>query len=185
MVVRIAMMKIHLFLMGPMKTPANGVDEDCDGRELCYYDGDNDGFGDELNTLNTTNINCSGTAQSNNADDCDDGNADISPNGIDVAGDGIDQNGDGVDSDPDLTDLDGDGFDRLEVGGDDCDDDNPDINPDADETLWDNTDNDCDGTVDNIPVEQYDAAFYGTEDSQLGYSQALFVKMSWAIVHQI
>ena len=61
----------------------------------------------------------------------------------------------------------------MEVGGDDCDDDDPDINPDADETLWDNTDNDCDGTVDNIPVEQYDAAFYGTEDSQLGYSQAL------------
>ena len=50
------------------------------------------------------------------ADDCDDGDADINPNGIDVAGDGIDQNCDGVDSDPDLTDLDGDGFDRLEVG---------------------------------------------------------------------
>ena len=161
---------------GASETPANGIDEDCDGRELCFYDGDNDGYGDSEITLNTPNISCSGTAQSDNSDDCDDADDEINPEAIDYAGDGIDQDCDGVDSDPALTDVDGDGFERIEVGGDDCDDDNPDINPAADETLWDNTDNDCDGKADNVPADQYDSALYGYEKSQLGYEQGLICR---------
>ncbi|MCB9744160.1 MAG: putative metal-binding motif-containing protein, partial [Alphaproteobacteria bacterium] len=149
----------------------NGVDDDCDGDTdeddaadavTWYGDADGDGFGGTRFTLTAC-------AQPSNyvaaADDCDDSDADINPDGEEVC-DGEDNDCDGLTDDADndvsgapewYADADGDGYGDAsstseaceQPGGSvsddtDCDDGDATVNPGATE-LCDGTDQDCDG----------------------------------------
>lgn len=109
---------------GRADVPYNGIDEDCDGRDL--LDADLDGF----------------DSNEHGGNDCNDADATVYPGAPEVAKDSIDQNCDGLD----LLDGDGDGYDADgEFGGDDCDDDDPSVNPGAWDWMNDTVDADCDG----------------------------------------
>lgn len=86
---------------GAPETPANGVDEDCDGGELCYVDADVDAYRpDGTGTLASEDADCTdpGEAGVNTPPgDCDDNDATVHPGAEDIAGDGIDQDCDGKD----------------------------------------------------------------------------------------
>ncbi len=144
----------------------DGVDDDCDGETdeaggaTWYADADGDGAGDPA----------AGTASCEpvpgaveNADDCDDSNADAFPGNPETC-DEVDNNCDGaVDEGVTTTwyqDVDGDGWGvpdatqeacALPTGyaafPEDCDDTSADVSPDAAE-LCNTIDDDCDGTVD-------------------------------------
>ncbi len=83
----------------------DGVDNDCDGAidgddddtvgvVVVYTDGDGDGFGDEA----TARSACPGDGV-DTAGDCDDANADISPDATEVCADGVDDDCDGTPDD--------------------------------------------------------------------------------------
>ncbi len=109
---------------GATETPYNGVDEDCDGVDLCDVDGD--GY---------DSIECDAGG------DCDDDNPDIHPGAPDATSepDGLDNDCDGIIDSPD---RDGD---KYMVADGDCDDNNPDVNPGVAEQCDDFLDNNCDG----------------------------------------
>jgi hypothetical protein len=130
----------------------DGVDEDCDGRVddgTPCFDNDGDGFSED-------------------AGDCDDGDASVHP-GMSEQPDGVDQDcDDSIDEGTLAGDDDGDGFcegydidrDGLAECGDgtlpgDCGDGDPSVNPNATEVFGDGIDNDCDGVVDD-PVPDSD-----------------------------
>ncbi len=156
----------------------DGIDNDCDGvvdpdtaanAATFYTDADGDGFGDSGATV-TACTQPEGSAD--NAWDCDDTNADISPDASEVC-DGVDNDCDFlVDDDDDsleagsggvfFADTDGDGFGDPNAGAffcelpatgfvdddQDCDDTDATINPDREE-VCDDLDNDCDGLIDD------------------------------------
>ncbi len=109
---------------GATETPYNGVDEDCDGEDLCDVDGD--GYDSDL---------CP------DGKDCDDDNPDVHPGAPDANGepDGVDNDCDGTIDSPD---RDGDGY--MVTDGD-CDDGNAAVNPGVEEACDDFLDNNCDG----------------------------------------
>lgn len=82
-----------------------------------------------------------GDGLSEDEGDCDDTDADISPEAEETPYDGIDNDCDEETLDDD---LDGDGF----LAEDDCDDDDAGIYPGASEDYTDGIDNDCDDTID-------------------------------------
>jgi hypothetical protein len=89
---------------------ADGIDENCDGQEICYRDQDRDGYRTDVTTLSTV-IACVGgvlAPASRPAGDCDDQTAAIHPGAAEVPGDGVDQNCDGQEAC--FTDADGDGY---------------------------------------------------------------------------
>lgn len=110
----------------------------------------------------------------NNAEDCNDNDANIFPGNPEVECDGVDQNCDSVDYVDDLnrsvspcggTDDDGDGYMNENGDGDtiDCNDDNAAIHPDAVEIIGNNVDEDCDGVANQTPVDN-DADNDGVDD---------------------
>ena len=106
-----------------LEIPYDGVDQDCDGADLTDVDGD--GFeGSQVG-----------------GEDCNDGNADVSPEAEEIPYDGTDQDCSGTD----LVDVDQDGYVAVEVDGDDCDDNDPDTFPGASDTVGDGSDKNCDG----------------------------------------
>jgi hypothetical protein len=117
--------------------------------DICCSDGDGDGFDDAA---------CGG-------DDCDDGDADVSPDADEDVCDGVDNDCD--EETPDEPDLDGDGVSTC----DDCDDEDDEIYPDAPE-LCDGVDNDCDGQVDEgldcDPADDDDTGDDDTDDDDAG-----------------
>ena len=121
---------------------ADGLDQDCDGQEVCFVDDDADGFGG-ISTVNGEDFDCLAIGVTDNQLDCDDANASINPNGTEIFYDGVDQNCDGrSDYDADL-----DGQDATAYGGLDCDDTDPNIyNSDVIvEGIADGVDQNCDG----------------------------------------
>jgi hypothetical protein len=129
----------------------DGVDQDCDGAvdddpadpPSWYADADGDGYGDAGSTPTTG---CSGpTGSVDNALDCDDGDAAVSPDAVEVWYDGVDQDCDGADD----FDQDADGHRSDSFGGDDCDDRNAAIHAGAIEVWYDGLDQDCDGNDDD------------------------------------
>jgi hypothetical protein len=149
--------------VGAIEQAGDGVDQDCDARELCYVDGDQDGFR-VANTVTTADLSCAAAGLALAAapgPDCDDGDASIYPGAPDDPADGIDQDCDEATSC--LADLDLDSYADplafvLAADGDctdlgelplgspvDCDDSDPLVNPGAAETPADFIDSDCDG----------------------------------------
>jgi hypothetical protein len=142
---------------------ADGKDQDCDLSEICYADGDDDGFRTDTTTT-TTDVACAGAglALASAPDgDCDDGDPDISPGADEIVADGVDQDcdalelcyadgdGDGFRTDAatessDLT-CTGEGWALVTDPAGDCDDDDDVTYPGATEVVADGKDQSCDG----------------------------------------
>ena len=174
---------------GATETAYDGVDQDCDGADLC--DVDEDGVDAAA---------CEGA-------DCDDEDPGVHPDAVELYYDGIDQDcdgasdydqdADGFDSgsyggddcddadsatypgapdepyddeindcdETDEHDADQDGFDAIGSDGDDCDDNNSSIHPGAEDTWYDGVDQDCDGASDHDQDgDGFDAADHGGGD---------------------
>jgi hypothetical protein len=142
---------------------ADGVDQNCDGEELCHADADGDGYG-AAETVASAVLTCTGPGLStpgSELGDCDDSDQAIHPGATDVPGDAVDQDCDA--SYVCFVDGDGDGY-RTEdtvVAPDagcsaaglaaasapsgDCADGDADVHPGAFEATADGLDQDCDG----------------------------------------
>ncbi len=123
--------------------PGTGVDEDCDGTEVCYADADLDGYRSD-ETIDSADDDCSdsGEALASAESDCDDDSDAVHP-GADESDctDPVDYNCDG---EVGYADADEDGFAACE----DCDDSLPLVNPDGVE-LCNELDDDCNDEVDD------------------------------------
>jgi hypothetical protein len=151
---------------GATETPADGIDSDCDGAELCYTDYDGDGYRPDEYSEVAGDLLCTGAGLVG-ADapggDCDDTDASVNPDGIESPSDGVDSNCDGleqcyIDADNDgfrtmdeeiveseAIDCDGDGIASADAPATDCDDERDDVNPDQRDAIGDELDADCDG----------------------------------------
>ncbi|MBK7756632.1 MAG: FG-GAP repeat protein [Deltaproteobacteria bacterium] len=126
---------------GAAETVSDGVDQDCDGGDLCYQDADNDGFrGDQ--TLGSADLDCVDGVEapsSQASGDCDDGASQTFPGAAPKDS-----------ATACMADNDGDGFgDAKAIGavsaGTDCDDDSGARYPGATEQVGDGVDQSCDG----------------------------------------
>ena len=117
-----------------IEIPYDGIDQDCNGFDLC--DVDKDSF----------------EAPEGGGTDCDDNDDDVRPNAVDIPEDGIDQDCDGADAEI-ACDLDADGIFAAHCGGDDCNDLDATVHPGAVEIDADGIDQDCDGVDDCVPVQ--------------------------------
>jgi len=152
---------------GQAEVPANGVDEDCDGNELCYADVDEDGVApDHSTTVVSVDLSCDASGEASTdapTGDCNDYDDSVFPGATESTGDGVDQDCDG--QEVCFVDADGDGFrspDAHTVVSDDsdcedlgealaevaldCDDSDPSVFPGAEDVAGDGTDQDCDGS---------------------------------------
>jgi uncharacterized protein (TIGR03382 family) len=144
---------------GAVEIKGDEIDQDCDGGEICYDDGDDDGSRHATNTRVSENATCGGPQEGRSSDpiDCDDGDPARFIGAIELTGDGIDQDCDGHDAC--FVDEDGDGYgtdDVVDAVGEtcsladeatddgDCDDEDPGVNPSASELVADGIDQDCD-----------------------------------------
>jgi len=146
--------------------PADGIDSDCDGAELCYTDYDGDGYRPDEYSEVEGDLLCTGTGlvgADAPAGDCDDDDGAINPDGVEVAADGIDSNCDGIEQcyidadndgfrtadgaviDSEFIDCTGDGVSGADAPATDCDDERGDVNPLAVELVGDEVDGDCNG----------------------------------------
>ena len=148
---------------GAVEQAGDEVDQDCDGREVCFEDGDGDGYRtlDEITSSDTDCDDFGEAALSAPDGDCDDRAADVYPGAPEVVGDGIDEDCDG--GEICFADADGDGFRTEEevASGDaacdgageasvdaaagDCDDGDAGISPVIPDLPGDGLDQDCDG----------------------------------------
>ncbi len=141
----------------------DGVDQDCANGDLCYLDGDEDGYGDiGQATFTDGNLTCLGQFESGTDDDCDDGDDTVHPGAGEIVADGIDQSCSGGDTC--WADADSDGYGHftntvpspnLSCGqagesatNTDCDDGAFAVNPGAAELVNDGLDSDCDNMED-------------------------------------
>jgi hypothetical protein len=154
---------------GATETPADGIDSNCDGAELCYTDYDGDGYRPDEYTEVPGDLLCTGEGMvgaSAPGGDCDDSDASINPDGEELPADGIDSDCDGTEQC--YVDSDGDGYrtmdgalassDALDCAGEgvagadapdtDCDDGRADVNPGERDAVGDEVDGDCDGFED-------------------------------------
>ncbi len=148
---------------GASEGVADGVDSDCSGDELCYLDGDGDGYGSS-GTVISLDTSCADAGEADDTDDCDDGDASVSPaaaelcDDVDNDCDGTVDESDAVDAATWYLDSDGDGWgddtttlvqceqpSGFGPDGGDCDDGDAGISPVAPEIVADGVDQDCDG----------------------------------------
>jgi hypothetical protein len=110
----------------PAEVTGDGVDQDCDGGEVCWSDADDDGHAAETGaTVASKDADCDDPFEasgSDPADDCDDGNPGAYPGATEIADDGVDQDCDGSDLVEKATDDSG-GAGKGDDGGDDGGDD--------------------------------------------------------------
>jgi hypothetical protein len=151
---------------GADEIPADGIDSDCDGAELCFTDYDGDGFRPDEYSEVEGDLLCTGAGlvgADAPAGDCDDSDASINPEGVEMVADGLDSNCDGIEQcyvdadndgfrtldeaviDSESIDCSGDGVSGADAPATDCDDSNEGINPDARDLIGDEEDSDCDG----------------------------------------
>ena len=167
---------------GAPEIPGDGIDEDCNGMEICFVDSDGDTHGSgDMFEIPTTNCYLAGGSNSN--DDCDDYNALMFPGNTEVC-DGYDNDCDGfvdnnaVDIQTWYQDNDWDGYGNPAVfvlscfqpGGYvennlDCDDIHGSSYPGATE-FCDGIDNDCDGSMDEDAI---DAPMWFADSDEDGY----------------
>jgi hypothetical protein len=107
---------------GAKEIPYDGIDQDCDGKDLADVDGDGS------------------IASKAGGDDCDDDNPAVKPGAKEICGDGIDQDCSGADMSCDEKDEDGDSY-SVKAG--DCNDNDKDVNPGATEVPYNGKDDDC------------------------------------------
>lgn len=142
----------------------DGVDQDCDGEEICYVDDDGDGARTSATTV-SADEDCAdaGEALATADIDCDDTDAAILPGATEVPGDEVDQDCDGTElcfADADLdgwrtdaasmsadTDCSDAGEALASVPAPDCDDTDATVNPGVAEPVGAPSDLDCDGVV--------------------------------------
>ena len=156
---------------GQTENVADGIDQSCDGQELCYTDADSDNHRRTDNaTVISSDADCSDAGEdlaSAPADDCDDSNASRYPGNPEVNGTNIDENCDGIavcfvdaDNDGDRSAVtppatvdngDADCADSGEALGTepalDCDDNDNTRSSLIAEIVGDNIDNDCNGAA--------------------------------------
>ena len=147
---------------GATELVGDGIDQSCDGTEVCFQNGDSDSYRTDL-TVASADTDCddAGEALATMASgDCDDTDPLIYPGATETVGDGIDQSCDGTEvcyenkdtdgyrtdvettsSDTDCTDP-GEALASLPSG--DCDDDEASVYPGATEIPQDGIDQDCD-----------------------------------------
>ncbi len=158
---------------GAAETPADGVDQDCDGADTCtwYADADGDGWGDASAPIED----CAGVPPGFVAfsGDCDDTAATTFPGAPDVPYDGVDADCAGDNDD----DADHDGVEASAAGGGDCDDGDAGVFPGANE-ICDGVDEDCDGELDGgaadcpVAAQSYDGHSYLFQTSRLSWADA-------------
>ena len=121
----------------------SGVDEDCDGSELCFVDDDDDGYRpDDTSTVVSVDGDCGDAGEALASDltgDCDDANAAFNPGAIEA--DCTDLNDYNCDGSVTSADADADGWAACE----DCNDADSSVSPDGVELAGDGVDSDCDG----------------------------------------
>ncbi|MEC8425679.1 MAG: putative metal-binding motif-containing protein, partial [Myxococcota bacterium] len=157
--------------VGATEVVGDGVDQDCDGTELCFIDADGDGVHDGATTVTSRDIDCDDPGEIDNSTpsgDCNDADATIHAGAVEVTADGVDQDCDGgeicyADADddgyrPDATqttvsadsDCDDTGEAFLTEPTGDCDDTLAGVNPAAAEVCdAADLDEDCDGLSDD------------------------------------
>lgn len=158
----------------------DGIDENCDGNELCYTDADEDGWA-VTTTFASSNLLCDGAGEAS-ADvfaagiDCLDADANVNPGAQEVCDEiNVDEDCDGLADDADDSatgqftawlDADADGYGVDDASpvfacdpgslyallAGDCADDNPAVHPAAIEVCND-IDDDCDGDSDTTAVD--------------------------------
>ena len=146
--------------------PADGIDSDCDGAELCFTDYDGDGFRPDEYSEVEGDLLCTGAGlvgADAPAGDCDDSDASINPEGVEMVADGLDSNCDGIEQcyidadgdgfrtpdeavvDSEFIDCSGDGVSGADAPATDCDDERADVNPTMVELVGDEVDGDAAG----------------------------------------
>ncbi len=165
---------------GATEIIGNSVDDNCDGKELCYKDADDDGYRpDGVSTVLSDDLDCDDSGEAQSADpisDCDDGDGSVYPGATEIC--------DGIDNDCDLDvdegvittyylDSDGDGFGSFSptiqactqpanysVNSNDCDDGDGSVYPGATEIPANGVDEDCD--TEELCYEDMDGDNYGS-----------------------
>jgi hypothetical protein len=163
---------------GAPETVGNDDDDDCDGGESCYTDGDGDGYRPAgTDTVASADADCTDPGEAGLAvdpTDCDDTNATVSPAGAEACN-RVDDDCDGA-TDEGVgsswyADVDGDGSGDASVSTtscwapagytasrDDCDDAEPLAAPTLAEVCGDGIDNDCAGDLGECTLDANQAA---------------------------
>ncbi len=145
---------------GASETVVDGIDQDCDGGDVCYEDRDGDGYG-STSTVTSSDTVCTDTGEATVSTDCDDGEATTYPGATETWYDGVDSDCDGAND----YDADADGYDSDAYGGTDCDDGDAAVNPAASDTWYDGVDSDCDGWSDyDADGDGFDSSDHGGDD---------------------
>jgi MYXO-CTERM domain-containing protein len=110
----------------PAEVTGDGIDEDCDGGEICWSDADDDGHaakgGATVISADTDCDDATEATDSDPADDCDDDDAGAYPGATEIANDDVDQDCDGADLVEKADDTGGgDDAGGDDAGGDDGD----------------------------------------------------------------
>ena len=173
-----------LVFPGATETAGDGVDQNCDAIELCFLDGDLDGFRGSAAPVPSSDLTCSETGLASRlvpAGDCNDDLRAVNPDAAEIAGDGFDQNCDGaelcfLDGDNDgyrpddsstvlsVVDVACDGLREAPLGAPtgDCDDSSATTYPGAEEVPGDEVDQSCDGR--ELCFADRDADGYRTDE---------------------
>lgn len=186
---------------GAVETPADGVDSDCDGQELCFLDADGDGYAAVAGALAPSDaLDCVGEGVGGPGlpeGDCDDDARRVNPGMTEVGGDGVDSNCDGQELC--FVDADGDGYTveggltalsstadcsetgfRLSVSRvPDCDDESAEVNPAGEDIPGDGVDQDCSGT-DRLDVNQKAGCGCDNGAPASGLAVVLAAAVGWA-----